>query len=109
MNNMEYFNNGSGMAAYPKSFLNTHEYNTARGKWVKKQRNNNNNRMKQAPKPRMGFRNRLAAGRKRLAHAFRRHVGMTVNGKNVYMGIRGGLFTANGTPVHNRNGRWTTN
>ena len=94
-NNANVFvNTGNGMfERAPKN----HYFNRNRGKWMKKPANNNS---QQKPHRRM---------RNRLAHAFRRHVGTTVNGKNVYRGIRGGLFTANGTPVHNRNGKWTTN
>lgn len=41
----------------------------------------------------------------RIVHATRRNIGKkTVNGKAVYKGIRGGLFTNNGTPVYNFGG-----
>jgi hypothetical protein len=96
-NNFVYANFGNGMVEYSKKFLNTHYYNTATSKWHRKPSNNH-----QSPKPQRRFKNRVA-------HAFRRRVGTTVNGKNVYKGIRGGMFTANGTPVHNRNGKLTTN
>jgi hypothetical protein len=43
--------------------------------------------------------------KQRIAHATRRNIGKkTVNGKTVYKGLRGGLFTNNGTPVHKFNG-----
>jgi hypothetical protein len=38
----------------------------------------------------------------RVRRVFRRKVGKTVNGKNVYQGLRGGLFT------HNNNGKNST-
>jgi hypothetical protein len=37
-----------------------------------------------------------------IARVFRRKVGKTVNGKNVYRGLRGGYFT------HNKNGKNST-
>lgn len=46
----------------------------------------------------------------RIVHATRRNIGKkTVNGKTVYKGLRGGLFTNNGTPVYKINNTYSTN
>lgn len=48
--------------------------------------------------------------KQRIVHATRRNIGKkTVNGKSVYKGIRGGLFTNNGTPVKKFNNLYSTN
>jgi len=46
----------------------------------------------------------------RIVHATRRNIGKkTVYGKAVYKGLRGGLFTNNGTPVYKFNTMYSTN
>ena len=99
-NEMVIGNWGYGQVAKSRKFLNTHFYNDAISKWRVKPTNNN----RQAPKPQRTLRNRFA-------RAFRRYIGKnTVNGNKIYKGPRGGLFTANGTPVrHAGNGVYKTN
>jgi hypothetical protein len=61
----------------------------------------NNNTRQATPRRRFGS---------RIARAFRRYIGKnTVTGNKVYRGPRGGLYTANGTPVYNFNGTYSTN
>ena len=51
--------------------------------------------------------------KQRVHHVFRRNTGLKTIGNNrlpIYRGLRGGLFTKNGTPVYNHgNGNYSTN